>query len=148
MIQQEMHKSQQVQRFNLNSIPRHTHNGIDSPSVFQPVFSYAGQINPDGTVVLLPSGWTITVSGTGVYTITHKLNTLLYTVNANCIFVNSYNVVSITKNANNFIVNTFFYPATPFNSGFMFNLTNINNKSTIPPGYYGSSVTPIQVPNN
>lgn len=35
LIQQEIHKNQQAQRFNLNSIPRHTHNGVDSPPVNQ-----------------------------------------------------------------------------------------------------------------
>lgn len=63
LIQQEMAKAAQAGRFNLQFIPRHTHNGIDSPQVNQ------NNINPGRTCRGL-----ITFASNTVYTLNPGFN--------------------------------------------------------------------------
>lgn len=141
IVRQEIATQQNGSRFGITPTSNHSHTGIDSPYVFQPVLTYVGRINADATVALLPTSWTVVNSGTGIYTITHNLNTILYSVTANCLFTGTRNVLQITNlSTDSFTVNTFFYnPTTLENSGFAFILTNISNSIQAPVKYIGTS---------
>lgn len=81
MISQSSASSQ----FSLNRIPFHSHNGKDSPSIVFPTLTYSGYVTSDGKKSRtrpFPPGWGITRVSAGLYTITHKLNTSFYVVNA------------------------------------------------------------------
>lgn len=146
MIQQEIHKSQQAQRFNLNSIPRHTHNSIDSPAVFQPTFTYAGEIGSDGTVGLLPQGWTAVKNGIGDFSIFHNLGTTLYSIVASAQQSTNIVVAATIESFENQIDFSWWNVQgtsvhAPADTSFTFLLTNISSKLTKFPIYYGSIVS-------
>lgn len=87
LIQQELQRSNNASRFTVNSIPQHTHDGINSPSIFSPTIIYTGYVPADGLVnnspfVFLPTGWTVELQVGYIYKITHNLNTDFYTVTA------------------------------------------------------------------
>lgn len=140
MIQQEIHKSQQAQRFNLNSIPRHTHNGVDSPTIFQSSFVYAGAVNTDGTPALLPQGWTSKIGTAGSYTITHNLNTELYSASFTGYAEPANTIFQAILGTNVMNISSFEVGVGAVSNAFYFLLINTNNLSTIPPIYYGSLV--------
>lgn len=141
IIRQEIASANNGSRFGVNPTSNHSHTGIDSPYVYQPVLSYIGHINADASAVLLPSSWTVVNSGAGIYTVTHNLNTILYSVTANCFFAGTRDVLQVSNiGLNSFTVNTFFYnPTTLENSGFTFILTNVNNSVQAPVKYAGTS---------
>lgn len=79
-------------RFNVQSIPKHTHNGIDSVPIYSPTHTYTGYVPADGIInnssqtVLFPSGWRCSLieqvpQPEVTYAIFHNLNTNLFTVN-------------------------------------------------------------------
>lgn len=141
-IQQGIGQTSQLNRFNVGNTQRHIHNDIDSPYAFQPILNYTGLINNDASVGILPKGWTIShTSNSGIYVITHNLDTLVYAVSVTTVFNGStFEVPTVIMNANSFTVRTFFYPATPSDTGFTFILTNPFNRLTKIPSYYGSLI--------
>lgn len=132
-------------RFGLNAIPRHTHNNVDSPYVFQPILTYVGFIPYTGNVIntvlqsLIPKGWTVVYNGTGSYSITHNLNTTLYVVVASA-QQSTNQIVSpvIEMFQNSFDVNWFDTNPVAQNTSFTFNLTVIGNRSQTLPTYVGT----------
>lgn len=142
MIQQEIHKNSQRSRFNLTNIPRHTHNDVDSPSVYQPTKTYAGSIGADGSIGLLPIGWSVTVNGTGDYTITHNISNALYSVIVSPAYNAAITNVSIfVQPSFGVTLFTSLSPKTPINTGFNFLMTVVNNKATKPTQYGGIATT-------
>jgi hypothetical protein len=131
LVQQLMAKSSQSGRFNIQNIPSHIHNGVDSPLVYQPVLTYGGSVTSGGVSQFLPKSWTVKGGG-GTYTIIHNLNTLLYVVNASA--QSGSIATSATLSLNSFVVHTF-SSGGPTASAFTFTLTNLNNKSTQTPVY-------------
>lgn len=138
-IRSEIHKTSQSNKFNVSSIQRHIHNDLDAPYVFQPILTYVGRVNSDGTVALLPVGWTVTALGSGEYLIRHNLNTYLYSVTFASQNLNTLVAPSLLMEKDDFDVtwNTTEIP-TGTDSSFCFILTNIDNKSTKIPRYYGT----------
>lgn len=142
MIQQEIHKSQQAQRFNLNSIPRHTHNGVDSPITFQPTFTYGCAVNKDGTPALLPQGWTSKRNGFGSYTITHSLGSLLYVPTISQYSQTNNLISQLLAGTDTIGISWFEVAVGAVDSAFYMNVTIVNSKSTKFPVYYGTLVNP------
>lgn len=133
LVRQEIQAQSSVSRFTLNTNSRHIHNGTDSPLAYQPIVTYVGSVTSTGGSTLLPAGWTVDHSATGVYTITHNLNTSLYVVTGNA---NSTKTVLIVTNlaSNSFTVNLF---ETIFlalaSTDFYFSLTvPVNNSPQVP----------------
>lgn len=138
MIQQEVHKLSQVNRFNIASTQRHIHNDIDSPYTFQPILTYVGNISSTGGILLLPIGWSVTYQGTGDYLVTHNLGTQSYVVTATSENLNALIVPTITAFPNSFEITTIASGVGAVDSTFMFSLVNVNNKSDKLPQYGGS----------
>lgn len=142
MIREELARKDSSSRFQLNNIPNHTHNGVDSVPVVSPTFTYIGFVPYDvgadpllGTI--LPPGWSMSLIGGTTYTVTHNLNTLLYAVvaaptqstNEKVSYVlnpfrNSFEIIWF-KTSNDAATTT----------SFNFILTQINNKSVGQPLY-------------
>lgn len=131
-------------RFDLTSIPRHVHNGIDSPPVFQPVVTYVGNINDNGFPTLLPSGWTSLQTGTGTYKITHNLGpsanyslVIQPYLNGSGMLANFE--IPAAANDNYFNVYTYGVGALggvfALDDAFFFLLTVVNNRSVQIPSY-------------
>lgn len=139
LVRSEIHKSSQTGRFNVQNQGRHTHNDIDSPYVFQPILSYVGLINSDGTIALLPVGWTVDYTAPSEYVINHNLGTLLYSVTFTSNNLNVLVAPSMFNDVNNFVV---VWNKTSNSAGqassFNFTLTTINNKTQKLPKYYGT----------
>lgn len=134
MINQSMAKLSQANRFNISSIPRHIHNDIDSPFTFQPVKTYVGSIGADGTIGILPIGWSVTVESTGSYLITHNLSTAIYSVVASANFSYAVPVLQPLQNSFEVIMEI---NGNPTNTAFSFIMTVINNKATKTTQYGG-----------
>lgn len=145
-IQQGIGQTSQLNRFNVGNTQRHIHNDVDAPYAFQPILNYVGIINLDvssnATVAMLPKGWTVThIANSGIFTITHNLNTLLYAVVVTPLFSgNTYEVANAVRSANSFTVRTFFYPAQLADQAFNFILTNPFNRLSKMPSYYGTLI--------
>lgn len=143
IIQQEIRSSATSSRFQVKSIDQHKHNNIDSPATYSPVLTYIGFVPSDGNVnggleYILPKGWTLLYNGTGSYTITHNLGTMLYSVVVSAT-QSTNNVVAavISPFANEFDSNWFLSSdaITPTDTSFFFILTQINNKKSSLPQY-------------
>lgn len=85
IVRDEITRSTNGTRFGVQSIPFHTHNGTDSPSIFSPTITYTGFVPYDGLVantpfVFLPAGWTVELGAGNIYKITHNLSTEYYSV--------------------------------------------------------------------
>lgn len=66
-------------QFGVNPVPFHTHNGIDSPVIKQPIYTYIGQVNDDGSPgPLFPPKWTVSRDSNSNYIIVHNLGTTKY----------------------------------------------------------------------
>lgn len=139
MIQQAIAKNSQTNRFNVQNQGRHIHNDIDSPLVFQPVLQYVGAVNFDGTPLLLPTGWTSSISGGTIFTITHNLNKSAYSVILTELFY--YDISAMGQagpGLNDFEVSwTESDGSTLLSSPFYFTLTDVTNKNQKPVSYYG-----------
>ncbi len=143
IVQQELHKTAQSNRFNVQNQGRHIHNDLDAPYVFQPILTYVGQIGSDGTVGLLPNGWTASWNGssTGAYSIFHNLNSRLYGVVASATqSTNTPALPVINPFENQFDIDFFSVVPSHQDTSFSFILTIINNKTTKIPTYYGSII--------
>lgn len=140
MIQQSIAKSSQAGRFNLQNVQQHEHGGIGSRPAAQPILTYIGIIEADGTVGLLPVGWSVTMNGVGDFTVNHNLpSTALYTVVVSPAYSGGEVSVSIFVQPNFGVV--IFDGNGAINAGFNFIMTVINNKSTQPIRYAGILVT-------
>lgn len=145
-IQQGIGQTSQLNRFNVGNTQRHIHNDVDAPYAFQPILNYVGQITLDGSstavVSMLPKGWTVAhTASSGIFTVTHNLNTLLYSIAVTPLFAgNTFEVANVVQNANSFTVRTFFYPAQLADQAFNFILTNPFNRLTKIPSYYGTLI--------
>lgn len=140
-------------RFQQTGIPRHVHNGSDSPFIFNPTITYAGKIGSDGTPILLPKGWTSVQSATGVYLITHNLGVGSFSGSNNLLATNISYVVTASPASAPSVVTTInqtpntvtftWYDVldgtTETDTTFFFLLTVINNKTTNPPSYFSNS---------
>lgn len=139
LIQSEIHKTSQSNRFNVQNQGRHIHNDLDSPYVFQPILTYIGFVGYDGSVILLPTGWSITHVGAGEYTITHNLNTQLYAVVVTAQqSTNAVVTAIVEERINDFDVSMINHVPALEDSSFTFILTNINNKTSKLPAYGGN----------
>lgn len=143
-IQSQIHRISQSNRFNVSNTQRHIHNDIDSPFVFQPILTYIGTIEYNGSVGLLPVGWTVDTVDEGggrfLYVINHNLNTRLYSfVTTAQQSLNSIVTPIAESLANSVEVAWFTTGSTPglANTSFSFVLTTIANKNTKLPRYYG-----------
>lgn len=140
IVQQEIQKHASDARFTLNSIPRHIHNDIDSPYVFQPILNYAGIVVWNGVTVIgatLPRGWSVSYVSTGKYIVTHGLPaSAIYVVNAIANQSTNMLVAAVVT----YFVGSFsitWGDTTPafYDTSFSFLLTVINNRSTQLPVY-------------
>ena len=127
MIQQAIAKNAQHSAFNLTRIPRHIHNDIDSPAIYQPVKTYIGSIGLNGDIVILPIGWSVTVNGTGDYTVTHGLTDAVYSVVVSPNFSDALFQVSPLQGS--FGVTMFNRLNISQDTAFTFLMTVINNKN-------------------
>lgn len=160
LIQQEFQKSNSASRFQLTPTSSHNHDGINTPTTFQPILTYVGAIASDGTVLLLPQGWTVfkdTAAGDGIYYVTHNLSssrgggvstaslaggTAFYSCTASAIQstnIFAVPVVSAFPNEVDFVWGDI-ATAAKADTGFNFILTVINNRKTTIPSYYGQYV--------
>lgn len=83
-IQTIIQQSRQQAGFGTSTVPLHIHNGIDSPKILRqnlPQTTFIGHVlSTGGFSGFSPAGWTATKTSTGVYTITHTMNTKNYSV--------------------------------------------------------------------
>lgn len=143
IIQQELRSNAASSRFQVKSIDQHKHNNIDSPATFTPILTYIGFVPSDGNInggleYILPKGWTLTYNGTGEYTLTHNLGTMLYSVVATPTqSTNTVDAAVISPFTNSVDINWFLSDAaiTPQDTSFFFILTQINNKKSSLPQY-------------
>lgn len=106
----------------IQSVPYHTHNGTDSPLVTNiPVTTYGGFVLSGVAGVPFPIGWTASTSGTGLYTITHNLNSALYSVTASLLGNAGFAAIN-NHGHNSFSVNTFNSSGTATNENFYFSV--------------------------
>ena len=149
LIRQEMRTNDSSNRFRLNPTNRHIHNNTDAPFVYLPYQLYAGFVPYDGDVngileSILPAGWAITYNGTGDYTITHSLGTMLYSFVA--IPAQSTNqVVSPVASsfANQVDIGWFDSTSTRQDTSFTFILMLLQGNSSAFPSYTTNNTTPI-----
>lgn len=120
-------------RFGLKELAYHTHNGTDSPPIFQPFITYIGLIGLTGTVGILPSGWSVVYGSTGQYQVTHNLNSFLYAVVANSAGV--ANVVDISTDPNLIEFDWFTPAGVAQDTPFYFLVSIVNNKKLSLPTY-------------
>jgi len=143
IVQQEIARSSNGARFTVNNIPFHTHDGVNSPSIFSPTITYTGFVPYDGLVantpfVFLPSGWTVELQVGNIYKITHNLGTEYYSVQACMTGPESndlFNPITICQD-------NYFEISWSYNSGsltlqtdFHFTLVQVNNKRNALPTY-------------
>lgn len=112
-------------------VPFHTHNGVDAPPVFQSTFTYIGFIGLDGTVGILPDGWSVNHDSTGDYIITHNLNTFSYSVVASPVG----NSLLLDVTTSNNIVEFTWSSGSATDTAFYFILIALWNKN-LPPATY------------
>lgn len=131
-------------RFQLAPVQRHIHNNIDAPTVFQTNVTFVGNISREGAAFLLPKGWTILHTGTGVYKVTHHLGaSALYSVVATPYDLGTVAtmMVQAPTGANYVIFEVFDLALNPIDNEFFFNLTLINNTSQTLPQYINGTLT-------
>lgn len=141
IVRDEQSRNTNGGRFGLNTIPFHTHNGTDSPSIFSPTIVYTGYVPADGLVndspfVFLPTGWTVELQAGYIYKITHNLNTDFYTVTA-CQTGpdNSFGWTAITICQPNYFEISWSPGFAAGATDFHFQLVQINNKRNALPTY-------------
>jgi hypothetical protein len=139
LVQQEIKAHSSSARFGLNSIPRHIHNNVDSPFVFQPLLTYIGFVNYDGTSLFLPKGWTINYDGgsPGAYAITHNLSTSNYAAIA-CAQQSTNTVVDVVISQFSSSIEFDWFSAgavAPADTSFTFIISLLNNSQQTNPLY-------------
>jgi hypothetical protein len=141
IVQEEIQRNAGASRFGLKEISHHTHNGIDSLPTFQPTITYIGMIGLTGTIAILPTGWTCAYQPTGIYQITHNLNSLLYVVVTSPLGLTGVVDVNAALNLIEFDWFTTDGNNTAQNTPFYFTLTLANNKSAGAPTYQSTVFT-------
>lgn len=145
-VRQQIQQAASANRFQLSGIPRHIHNNVDSPFVFQPTATYVGKVLSSGdSSVPFPVSFSSIQVATGEYFVKTGFDETFY-VPLICpsgnaispsIFV-SWIVETVTGGTygSGFYV-TFFDTSTQTNTDtdFYFMVTNISNQSPIPPQY-------------
>lgn len=153
IIKDEIRKSNSSLRFQYTGIPRHTHNGTDSPYITNQSVTYAGAIGSDGSPILLPKGWSVTYDATGFYTVTHNLwsqngggaqdTNLPYAVVTTALQSTNELVVCVATPFPDSTTFGWFLshtdPPTAQDTSFFFQFTAINNKNPNPPSYFSDS---------
>lgn len=143
IVRDELTRNNNGARFGVNNIPFHTHNGIDSPSIFSPTITYTGYIPSDGLVnqtpfVFLPTGWTVELQFPGttdIYKVTHNLGTSFYSVVVNQVGPGGSTVVNQVVAYDNYFEVAWFNGGTFYQKDFFFTLTQVNNKRNALPTY-------------
>ncbi len=150
LIQQEIRGNETRSRFGIQSVPYHIHNNVDAPTVFTPYGLYAGFVPSDGDVnsilgCFLPSGWTLSTSSTGVYTIVHNLGTNVYAVVADASQSTNEKVAPVVasdQTGSQFTISWFrCSDGTSQDTSFTFILMQVNNSSTINTTYLVNQFT-------
>lgn len=135
IVREELARSNGASRFAINNIPYHTHNGVDSNFIASPTIVYTGHVayQDDFTgsgQFFLPSGWTATRALTGIYTVTHNLNTLLYGVVASATQSTNETVFPVINPLQNSFDVSWFDDTGAFkNTSFYFVLVQVNNRA-------------------
>lgn len=124
----------------MQNIPYHTHNGTDSPYVYSNTYTYIGSISSDGSILILPQGWSVIRASTGIYEIIHNLNTNLYSVSAVAINTNGVPLVNGNDISVGFVIAwTKANTAAALDTDFIFTLTAYTAVPTKPPIYTNNS---------
>lgn len=150
LIQQEIRGNESRSRFGIQSVPYHVHNNIDAPTVFTPYGLYAGFVPSDGDAnsilgCFLPSGWTLSTSSTGVYTVVHNLGTSLYAVVADASQSTNEKVAPVVapdQTGNQFTISWFrCSDGTGQDTSFTFIVMQVNNRSATSANYFTNRLT-------
>lgn len=147
LIQQQIQAASASARYQLTPVQTHTHDGINSPNVFQPILTYVGTVGSGSatspvTVNMLPVGWSVRYDGTGIYAIVHNLGTNFYTLVANAYQSTNIFAVPVIETFENecSVVLADIATGLKADTGFTFSLTVVNNKKTTLPTYYGNFI--------
>lgn len=138
LIQQALARQASSSRFALNAIPRHVHNGTDSPFVLQPILTYVGSVLSNGGGTILPDGWTSSKIGTGNYSITHNLPVdAIFTVTATPVDLGTQVACAVSVNGGVITVSTYSTGTGggQLSNSFHFLVTVVNNRSASIPTY-------------
>lgn len=145
MDPQDVFRQMQGQNsFGMSQVPYHTHNGTDSPLIYSPTIQYTGFVpdNADlsgtttGGFVFFPAGWSVEHTATGLYTITHNLDTPFYTTMVTLSDIDVGGAESRAINFNTYIeVATFDINGDPADISFDFLVTVVNNSAQSIPQY-------------
>lgn len=63
----------QMSSYSTARVPFHTHNSVDSQSIYLPSAVFAGYTSDDSSTYAVPLGWSISHQGPGLYLIEHNL---------------------------------------------------------------------------
>lgn len=140
LVRQEIQANSSASRFSLNTIPRHIHNGVDSPFTFQPILTYAGSLLRDGGPFILPKGWSCSKIGSGSYTVTHNFGSdVIYAVSAipglDAQTIQYYRPPTTPGTINFYTLAIGGGGASAVDSSFDFLITVVNNRSQSIPTY-------------
>ena len=79
IVREEVEKGGALSTYSTLQVPRHVHNGVDSPFITNTTLTYVGYIRSDGSEILIPNSWSAERLDVGTYTIRHnRANDLLY----------------------------------------------------------------------
>ena len=136
IAREEIDRLGTIGTYNTLQIPRHIHNGVDSPLLIAPTLTYGGYVFWNGVIAvgtLMPKGWTVQTVGTGIYTVVHNLNTQFYIPSASAIQSTNKIVTTVISPTVNDVTFTWFdmenVPAK-VDTGFSFLIITVTN--TVP----------------
>ncbi len=141
IVRDEANRIGDQSTYNTLQIPRHVHNGVDSPLLVPAYLTYVGLIQGVGVPTILPSGWTVVHLGTGQYEIVHNLgaNTawmvVAMTYDLGTPAVIQYQSPITTPNSVLFEI--YDLAGSALDNDFAFELTVVNN-TKYPPTYFGT----------
>jgi len=124
IVREEVEKGGALSTYSTLQVPRHVHNGVDSPFITYTTITYVGYIRSDGSEILIPNGWNAERLDVGTYTIRHNRGNATVTIPISTVspFYDEINVVWFDA------LNL----PTKIDTNFQFTLTTINNSS---PGF-------------
>jgi hypothetical protein len=145
IVQEELQKNQLRSGFRMQQIPFHTHNGTDSPPIFQSQMTYVGVVYGATGVpyrnLPFPQGWSIQkFQSDGIYRINHNLQTLNYSVQLTQLLDTTVTPIpawgTVLGQSTTYFDVAWVYPNTnptlppiAVDTSFSFSLTNISNKN-------------------